>query len=222
MNNNKFLKFEHTSVYQQFGTILTVEPELVLVSEYEYYTDTLTYLRSIFNCDYTPTQIQIDTYINDNNENIDTDCIDEFNVLIHRIFDKYGTINRLLKKMHIKHILKERIINERETRALEKKRIKDEYNKLVAAEKERKYIEKQKIKEEKQKHIYDHNNTIIRCMCGIEYIRYLKINHEKSTEHRYRLDGINWYKNNSSFVFDTNSIISESDISSIDSSNFDI
>jgi hypothetical protein len=250
---NRFAQFEDTNVYQQFASVLTIEPQLILDSEYDYYTDTLAFLRSTFCCTCIPTDEQIQTYIS-NNENIDTDKYDEFKVLINRIFEKYSTINQILGKMNIKRILKERIVAEREQRHLERAKIKEENMKLLMIEKERKSIERKKLEEEQKrllreererklqlreekykierlqieeqrtlkreskelakKQQYDFNHAIITCQCGLEYIRYLKFNHVKSVEHRYRMDGITWYKNNTSFVFDTDSIMS--DISSVD------
>jgi hypothetical protein len=250
---NRFAQFEDTNVYQQFASVLTIEPQLILDSEYDYYTDTLVYLRSTFCCTCIPTDEQIQTYIS-NNESIDIDKHDEFKALINRIFEKYSTINQILHKMNIKRILKQRLIAEREKCHLERAKIKEENMKLLMIEKERKSIERKKLEEDQKRLLteererklqlreekykierlqletqrtlkreakelakqqqYDFNHAIITCQCGLEYIRYLKFNHMKSVEHRYRMDGINWYKNNTSFVFDTDSIMS--DISSID------
>lgn len=235
--NNKFLKFQDTELYQQFGSVLDIELELITISEYNYYKDTLTFLRDTFKCENIPTSSQINTYINDN-ENINESCIDEFKTLIDRIFYKYYKINKLLLKMNKKQILKERDTIEKEKRAIEKKqklaedkRIlteerekqlqkKEEQNRLLRIEKDNQRKLKQDAKDEKRKQLYEYNNAIITCICGIEYIRHTKFNHQRSSSHMDRVDAINWYKNNSSIVFDNDSVISDN--SSLDSSNLDI
>jgi hypothetical protein len=160
--SNRFLKFENTSLYEQFGKVLDVEPELVMDTEYDYYKDTFTYLQDTFCCDHKPTSTQIDTYIT-NNENISEKAIDEFKTLIYRIFEKYIVIVKLLKKITTKRILKERDNIE---------------------------------KNEQKNRIKQYNMALIKCECGMEHVRTFAYNHKKSIEHKYRMDGINYYKNN--------------------------
>lgn len=235
--NNKFLKFQDTALYQQFASVLDIELELITISEYNYYKDTLTFLRDTFKCENIPTSTQINTYINDN-ENINESCIDDFKTLIDRIFYKYYKINKLLLKMNKKQIQKEQDNIEREKRTIEKKQIfeeekkirreerekqlkkKEEQDRLLRIERDNQRKLKQDAKDEKRKQLYEYNNAILTCICGNQYIRYTKLNHQSSSSHMDRLDAINWYKNNSSVVFDNDSVISDN--SSLDSSNLDI
>ena len=201
--SNRFLKFENTQLHKQFGEVLTVESELLTDTEYDYYRDTLTYLRttfgcedkSTFDCKDKPTLLQIDTYIT-NNEHFDEKYMDqnEFIILINRIFEKYITICKILYKLKIKKTIKNRSIAERE----QQRKIKQE------------------LKEAEKKKTQAFNNAVIICECGNQYIRHTKFNHTTSFSHRDRLDAITWFKNNTSSVFDTDSVMS--DITSLNSS----
>lgn len=231
-NFNRFEKFEKSNIYELFGTVLKVVPELVMVSDYEYYNDNLEYLKDTFGCNIKPTNLQLTTYIT-NNEYIDDVDMIEFIIMIDVIFDKYISIQKLLKKNYAKHILKER--NNKEKAEL-KERInkeKSELNELLNKEKaerkeclnkekaelkERLIREKAELKEQQKKQLREFNNTVIQCECGLEYVRFTKSNHYKSLEHRYRIDGIRWFKQNQDLTYDTDSAIDDSSISSVGTS----
>lgn len=180
---NKFIEFENTSFYTQFASVLDVIPELIMHDEYEYYMETITFLRSLFGCEYTPSNEQINMYTEEN-ENIPEECMDDFRMLINRVFTKYTSIRKILSKMNIKNVLKDRINNQKQQHAIERQRLKMEEKEI-----------QRKMKDEQRKQLYMYNHAIITCECGMEYTRYSHVNHYKSVEHRYRLDGITWYKN---------------------------
>lgn len=209
-NFNRFEKFEKSNIYELFGTVLKVVPELVLVSDYEYYNHNLEYLRDTFGCNIKPTNLQLTTYIK-NNEYIDDVDLIEFIIMIDVIFDKYISIHKLLKKNYTKHIIRERLNKEKAER-------KECLNKEKAELKERLIREKAELKEQQKKQLREYNSTVIQCECGLEYVRFTKSNHIKSCEHRYRIDGIRWFKQNQDLTYDTDSAIDDSSISSVGSS----
>ena len=186
--NTRFLQFESTNLVKQFGLVLEVEPELVLETELDYYLHTLKYLRDTFGCNYSPTEEQIEQYILDNEDITDLQ-MEEFRICIGMIFNQYVKITKQLKKINTKIILNERKFTEKELKRLAKE---DERNRIRA-----------------------YNKSLIRCECGMEYIRVQRHNHVTMVEHRNRIAGIEYYKQcilndtDSGTTDDTNSLISD-------------
>ena len=166
---NRFLKFEKTNLYINFGSVLTVEPILVMDNEHEYYYSQMDYLRDTFNCNKSPTRLQMDTYIS-TNEYIEEELINEFIIFTNKLFDQYITICNILKKNNTKRKLKERINAEKENSRKERDAIKTQLRAF--------------------------NKELITCICGMQHIRSSTSNHLLSNDHKIRLDAINWYKSN--------------------------
>lgn len=174
---SRFQQFENTYLYTNFGSVLSVEQDLVTEDSEEYYEYTLGFIRDTFGCKSVPTESQITKYISNNEDSINESNQLEFGVMIDFLFEKYMAIPKILKKLRTKRILRERLYKERENRLQEKN-----------ITKERKQLEK----EQRKQQLHEFNNSEITCKCGIEYIRFSKVNHYKSVEHRYRMDGIRW------------------------------
>ena len=192
--SSRFLKFEKTNLYTNFGEVLQVECELVMVAEYEYYSHTLTYLRDTFGCTIKPTITEINIYIS-TNECIDTTDIDDFILLVDVLFDKYMVIYKILKKAYIKEV--HRIRNNQAKEAL--KQTKEQ-------EKEQARIRMNELKK-----------AIITCECGIDIGRNYLHNHTISVLHRYRMDAIHWVAQHPNILlkYSTIKCDSDSDISSL-------
>ena len=202
---SRFQQFENTYLYTNFGSVLSVEIDLVEEDSMDYYEYTLGFIRETFGCKSIPTDSQITKYISNNEDSITEDNQLEFSVMIDFLFKKYMEIPKILKKLRTKRILRERLYKERETRIQEKNITRDKTK-----------LEKEQRKQE----LHEFNNTEVTCKCGIEYIRFSKVNHYKSVEHRYRMEGIRWIQSIAQDKYceltcDTDSAISdESSISS--------
>jgi hypothetical protein len=51
---------------------------------------------------------------------------------------------------------------------------------------------KEQEKERKKKELEEYNNTIIRCYCGMDYVRNKKVYHMSSSKHETRIECLNW------------------------------
>ena len=175
MSINRWVNFYRTNLYIEFGAALNIETDLLTWENYDYYQSTLTYLRDTFCCVSTPTNQQVDKYIA-NNEIIDDEDVGEFKILIDNLFVTYKVIYKITNKLNNIHIIKEK---SRQEKSALKDRLRED-----------RIAQAKQLKEDNQKF----NNALVPCECGLEYIRYTKVNHFKSVEHTYRLDGVNWYK----------------------------
>jgi hypothetical protein len=179
---NRFIKFENTTLYQQFGSVLDVEPELVSEDDYEYYTDTLQNIRTIFDCYSSPTILQNNTYIS-NNETIAEDDILEFKVFIDKIFEQYITIHKIVKKRYIKRELHNKTLQQKDVL--------------------------KKIRDEERKRIKEFNKSVVVCCCGKGFIRSYKNNHITGLDHKSRMEAIEWYKSNQNTILDNISVLTD-------------
>lgn len=203
--NSRFQKFENTNLYKEFGDILTVEPELVLAEEYDYYNDTLTYLRTTFGCITVPSMDNIQMYIS-NNEDIETNQIEDFTTFIKTLFRHFILVTKSCSKIRTKSILASRREQKKEivteNRKQERQAIKDERDRL------------RQLRDESKANLKAYNSEIVRCKCGLDYIRSTKANHTLSTPHRYRMAGIEYYKSRPiDDIVDTDSAITDDDSS---------
>jgi len=222
---NRFEKFERTTLYQNFKDCLTWTNDNVEPEKMEMYKNNLDFLRSTFQSIATPNEDQMDFYI-DTFESIEDTDIKDFKTLIAIIFEKsldsHHTCRTIVKKntinekkqnerakiMHIKHLTKEEQQAEKE----EQRRLKREHR------------EQEKDRKKRETEIF--NNTVIKCLCGLEYVRIHKRNHIISMRHELRMEGINYvldpevYKQymSGTYTVDNKSAISiKDDISSISS-----
>jgi hypothetical protein len=179
---NRFFKFENTQLYKQFGSVLDIEPELVSETDYEYYTDTLQNIRVIFGCYSSPTILHQNTYINDN-EDIPEDDLFEFKFLIDKIFEQYSTIHKIVKKKYIKREIRNKSLQEKE-------------------------IQK-RIRQEEKKKISEFNKAVVTCCCGKTFIRSYKNRHITGSEHKTRIEAIEWSKLNQNIILDNMSVLSD-------------
>lgn len=186
--SSRFLKFEKTNLYTNFGEVLSVECELVMVAEYEYYSHTLTYLRDTFGCSIKPTITEINTYISAN-ECIDTTDINDFMLLVDVLFDKYMVIYKILKKLYIKEV--HRMRNSALKEALKQT--------------------KEQAKEQARLKLNELKHAIITCDCGIDTKQSQLHNHISSVLHRNRMDGIHWVAQHPNILSKYSSIKSDSD-----------
>ena len=220
---NRFDKFERTTLYQNFKDCLTWTTDNVEPEKLEMYKNNLDFLRTTFESIATPNEDQMDFYI-DTFESIEDKDIEDFKILIAIIFEKsldsHHTCRTIVKKnttnekkqnekakiMNIKHLTKEQQQAEKE----EQRRLKREHR------------EQEKDRKKRETEIF--NNTVIKCICGLEYIRSKKKYHITSSRHEHRLEGMNYlsdpevYKQYTSntCIFDNKSAISiNDDISSI-------
>jgi hypothetical protein len=167
--SNRYVKFEKTNLYKEFGEGLSVEPDILTWSDHDFYEGTLSFLRDTFGCSTTPTQSQMDLYIT-NNECIEDIDRREFKLLIDKLFVTYKSIYKITKKINNNHIIKERVSKEREEKSLKVKM----------------------LKEDEKRRNQEFNRAIIPCECGAQVVRCFKKQHVGSAEHRFRLDGIRW------------------------------
>lgn len=216
--SNRFQQFESTFLYNTFGSVLSIEPELVTEDAVDYYEHTLGYLRETFGCKLgLPTPSQVNKYIAGNEDMINEGNHLEFSVMIDQMFEKYMLIPKICKRLRTKRILRERLYKEREelmkdrivlkerkqlereterkhyqlTRELEKKACqlsRDADKEQKRIEKEAKQLERERFK----KQLHDFNHSMVTCECGIDFVRCFKVRHLLTTEHRHRLDGIRW------------------------------
>jgi hypothetical protein len=205
LNANRFDKFAKTNLYLNFGDCLTWNKEIVDINDLEFYKNNLEYLLSTFQSTYEPNEDQINWYV-ENNEYIEDEDVEEFIIFIKVIFEKsYETHHacRLLSNKNIitekKNIVKDKINNDKQSEKEEQRRIKREQKELE--------------KERKKKELEIYNNQIIKCKCGLTYVRIKKIYHMSSTKHETRMETIKWllqphvlkeYTSNN-MVFDTES-----------------
>jgi hypothetical protein len=225
----RFDKFERTTLYTNFKHCLTWTVDNVEPEQMEMYKNNLEFLRTTFESIATPNEDQMDFYI-DAFESIDDNNIPDFKILIAIIFEKsldsHHACRTIVKKnttnekkqndkakiMHIKQLTKEQQQADKE----EQRRLKGEHK------------EQEKNRKKRETEIF--NNTVIKCICGLDYIRCKKKYHITSSRHEYRLEGMNYladpevYKQYTSgtCMIDNKSAISINDDMSSISSNENI
>ena len=191
LNANRFDRFEKTNFYMNFAMCLTWDKDTVDIKDLEFYKHNLEYLLNTFQSTYEPNEDQINWYI-ENYEYLEDDDIEEFIKFIRIIFEKSYEVHhacRLLANKNIvnerKNVVKEKISNDKQSIRDMKQAEKEEQRRLKRESKE---LEK----ERKKKELEEYNSAIIRCYCGMDYVRNKKNYHMSSSKHEIRMECLNW------------------------------
>ena len=231
LNTKRFDHFEKTNFYMNFGNCISWNKDTVDAKDIDFYKHNLEYLLNTFDSKYEPNEDQINWYI-ENYECIEEDDLEEFIKFIKIVFEKSYEVHHACRLLANKNIIHERKNVVKEKVNKDKELIHD----LKQAEKEEqrrlKRESKELEKERKKKELDDYNSAIIRCYCGIDYVRNKKNYHMSSSKHEIRMECLNWvlqpevlkeYTSNN-ITFDTrsatNSLVSnndDNDMSSISS-----
>jgi len=248
---NNFKQFEKTSFYTNFHDCLKYNNNTITVDSVNQYTNNLEFLYNTFNVTSTPNDDEIENYIYNFESYLEKDDLIEFKQFILIVFERSieatYECNGLMQNYNKKSVkvdtnfkiidniqtIKDVKQEERDSRKKVKRELAEQEHEIqLQTKRELRNLDKQVRKLNKERELKEHyiyNNTIIKCFCGIDYIRRIKSYHKISKEHKYRMEAIKYVldpeiykqylnKTITDDISDTSSILDEDDdISTISS-----
>jgi hypothetical protein len=210
---NNFKQFSNTTFYTNFHDCLQYNNDTITVNTVNQYTNNLDFLYNTFSVKSTPSDEEMDEYIY-TFETIENDDVNDFKkfilIVFERSIDATYTCNEVLKNYNTKIVkldtnckiidniqsIKDDKKQERDNKKKIKRDLLEQEHEIQRQTKlELRLMDKQLRKLNKEREIkeqYIYNNTLIKCFCGLDYIRRVKSYHKISKEHKYRMDAIKY------------------------------